>query len=90
MENKIKKPFFKKHGFVHAKEARDNSFKYFPNLMNKRIENCILRHMFPLNIVPPRYIESWIVSISDKIISVEALFDKETILRSLGLKGAIK
>lgn len=86
MENKNKKSFFKKHGFVHAKEARDNAYKVFPNLMNKRIENSILRHMFPLNIVPPRYMESWIVTISDKIISMETIFDKETIPRSLGLK----
>ena len=29
MENIEKKPLLKKHGFVHAKEARDNSYNYF-------------------------------------------------------------
>ena len=86
MENKIKKSLFKKHGFVHAKEAKINASKFFPDMINKRIENGILRHMFPLNIIPPRYIESWIVTISDKIVSFETILDKETIPRILGLK----
>ena len=30
-ENIEKKPLFKKHGFVHAKEALENSKKYFHN-----------------------------------------------------------
>ena len=46
--NKKKKPLFKKHGFVHAKEALENTKKYFPELLNDRISNIILRHMFPL------------------------------------------
>lgn len=80
MEDTEKKPLLKKHGFVHAKEARDNSYKYFPELMNKKIENMILRHMFPLNIIPPKYVESWIVTVADKIISIEVLFQLETII----------
>lgn len=80
MDISIKKPFFQKHGFVHAKEARENAYKYFPELMNKKIENMILRHMFPLNIVPPKYIESWIITIADKIVSVEVLFQPETLI----------
>ena len=79
------KKILKKHGFVHAKEALNNSQKYFPNYMNKKTENIILRHMFPLNIVPPKYLESWIVSISDKIVSVELIKNKD-ILLCLGLK----
>ncbi len=81
MENTIKKPFFKRHGFVHAKEALENSHKHFPELMNKKIDNMILRHMFPLNIIPPKYIESWIITISDKIVSIEVLFQLETLIR---------
>jgi len=72
--NKVKKKFFKKHGFVHAKEAADNSNRYFKKYMNKKVENIILRHMFPLNIKPPKYIESWIVTIADKCISLEVIF----------------
>lgn len=74
-ENKVKKKFFEKHGFVHAREAKENSNKYFQKYMNKKIENIILRHMFPLNIIPPKYIESWIVTISDKFISCEVILN---------------
>lgn len=70
-KDKTKKPFFKQHGFVHAREARDNSRKVFPQYMNERVENTILRHMFPLNIMPPKYIEGWIVTLIDKYVSCE-------------------
>ena len=84
-ESKEKKPLFKKHGFVHAKEARDNAYKYFPNLMNDRIENIILRHMFPLNIRPPKYKEAWIVSLMDKKCSLNVLLKPKAWPQYLGL-----
>lgn len=70
-EDHEKKRFFKQHGFVHAKEALDNSKKYFSKYMNKRVENIIERHMFPLNIIPPKYLESWLITIIDKYVSME-------------------
>lgn len=82
---KEKRPFFKKHGFVHAKEALDNSEIHFPLLMNDRVRNIILRHMFPLNKIPPRYKESWIVSIADKLVSLETLLQPKFFLRLFGL-----
>lgn len=82
---KEKRPFLKKHGFVHAKEALENSEIYFPDLMNDKTRNIILRHMFPLNKIPPRYIESWIVSIADKIVSFETLIKPTSIIKLLGL-----
>jgi len=71
----IKLPLFKKHGFTHASEAARNYIKYFPELENKKITNSIKRHMFPLNIIPPRYIEGWIITIVDKLDSVHELPD---------------
>lgn len=79
------KKLFKKHGFVHAKEALENSNKYFSKYINKKTENIILRHMFPLNIIPPRYLESWIVSISDKLVSFDIL-NNEDLLICVGIK----
>lgn len=71
-QNKVEtKKLLEKHGFVHAKEACENSKKHFPEYMNQKIENAILRHMFPLNKIPPKYIESWIVTIADKYVSCE-------------------
>ena len=70
---KQKKKFFEKHGFIHARKAVENYLKYFPEYENKRITNSILRHMFPLNIIPPRYKEGWIITYVDKINSVREL-----------------
>ena len=34
--------------------------------------------MFPLTVIPPRYLESWVVSLADKIVTVrETLNPKE-------------
>lgn len=73
----VHKPLFKKHGFVHAKEALYNSYIYFPNLMNNKIENIIERHMFPLNIIPPKHMDAWLIVFIDKFVSIEALNQKE-------------
>ena len=69
----IKKPFFKSHGFTHASSAAKNYVKYFPELEDKRITNCIERHMFPLNIIPPKYFEGYIITAVDKINSCKEL-----------------
>lgn len=84
-ENMIKKRFLQKHGFVHAHEAKLNAIYYFPNLVDEKVANIIERHMFPLNKIPPKYKEGWIVTIVDKYISMEVikqpLFFKSMILR---------
>lgn len=75
------------HGFVHARDALLNSHKYFPELMNEKIDNIILRHMFPLNKIPPKYKEGWIVSIVDKYISLEVFKNPKFIPKLFGIKG---
>ena len=70
---KQKKSFFQKHGFVHARNAVDNYLKYFPEYENKKVTNSILRHMFPLNIIPPRYKEGWIITYVDKVNSAREM-----------------
>ncbi|MCM1370456.1 MAG: HD domain-containing protein [Clostridium sp.] len=80
-----KTTFLKMHGFVHASEALQNSKKYFPQYMNKRIENTILRHMFPLNIIPPKYIEGWIITIVDKYVSMEIFNNPSKLLMYVGI-----
>lgn len=83
---KIKQPFLKKHGFTHAREARNNSYRYFEIYMNEKIENIILRHMFPLNITPPKYSESWIVTLADKCVSLEVMLNPSFFLYLFGIK----
>lgn len=69
----VKKKFFEKHGFTHAREALENVYKYYPEYSNDRIDNAILRHMFPLNIAVPKYKESWVITTQDKIVSIKEL-----------------
>lgn len=65
------RPFFQKHGFVHAEEARVNAWKFFPEKMNLKVEDIIRKHMFPLNKRPPKYKESWLISFVDKADSMD-------------------
>ena len=60
------------HGFIHANIALKNAQKDFK--LNEIEKNMIKRHMFPLNIIPPKYREGIILCIADKIVAT-----KETI-----------
>jgi len=64
-----KKKLFEKHGFTHPKEALLNAQTHF-ELSDKEV-NIILRHMFPLTPIPPRYKESWLVTIIDKYVTTQ-------------------
>lgn len=80
-DNNEKKPLLKKHGFVHAKEALKNSQKYFKEYMNDIIENSIERHMFPLNITPPKYIEGWLLVLIDKVDSIDFIIHPSAFIK---------
>ncbi len=69
-----KKPILQRHGFTHAENARKNALKFFPELMNEKIESMISTHMFPLNKKLPKYKESWILTLVDKADSIDFLF----------------
>lgn len=58
----------KRHGFTHANTALVNAERDFSLCKIER--DIIKKHMFPLNIKPPRYLESFIVCIADKICAV--------------------
>ena len=53
---------------IHPEKAYENSLKYFE--VNDLEKDIILSHMYPVTRKSPKYIESYIVSISDKIVSV--------------------
>lgn len=56
------------HGFTHPRTALENAKKHF--CINKREEDIILNHMWPLTIRVPRCREAFIVCIADKICSI--------------------
>ena len=71
---RIKKRLLKKHGFTHAKIAYKNASQHFT--LNPKERDIILKHMFPLNLKPPRYKESWIVNLVDSYITFKEYFKK--------------
>jgi len=58
----------KLHAFEHPKEALNNSIKYFSPISDIE-KDIILKHMWPLGIIPPSYIETFIVLVVDKIVA---------------------
>lgn len=84
--NKKKVDILNAHGFRHAKEALENSKKNYPELMNKKIEDGIKRHMFPLNFIPPLYLESWIICLVDKYCSFEVFKTPKELYKYIGIR----
>lgn len=52
------------HAFTHPRLALENAQKLFE--LNKKEQDIILKHMWPLTIIPPRYLESFILTLVDK------------------------
>lgn len=53
-----------KHGFTHPYTALKNANEHF--LLNKLEKDIIVKHMWPLTILLPRYKEAYVVSFVDK------------------------
>ena len=60
--------------FTHPKKALETANTYFE--LNDIEKNIIMSHMFPIYIILPEYLESWIVSIVDKIVGTYEFFEK--------------
>ena len=60
------------HGYRHPGFALKNARALNPAITKKE-ENIILRHMFPLTVIPPRYPEGWVVSLCDKYCATREL-----------------
>jgi len=63
----------KYHGFEHPKIALKNSEKLFK--VNNIEKDIILKHMWPLTFIPPKYKESFVVTFSDKYIASQEFLD---------------
>ena len=76
----------KLHGFRHAQRALRNAERDFP--LSPIARDVICRHMFPLNIHPPRYKESYIVTVADKVCAVRE-FSQAVLHRWIGRPACI-
>ena len=63
------------HGFHHAKKALVNASKDFD--LNDIEKNMINTHMFPMNLRIPKYKESIILCIADKIVASRETFKRK-------------
>lgn len=61
------------HGFFHAGKALRNAMEEFE--LSEREQDMIKRHMFPLNPIPPRCREAWILCLADKVCSGKETVD---------------
>lgn len=57
------------HGFFHPSRALQNAERHFR--LNSLERDIILRHMFPLTVLPPLCRESWLVCAADTICAVQ-------------------
>lgn len=60
--------FYGMHAFVHPKIALRNSLKIFN--LNEKEQDIIVKHMWPVTIKPPKYAESYIVTVMDKYSAI--------------------
>ena len=56
------------HGYTHPRTALNNASLHFS--LTKSERNMILRHMWPLTIVPPAYKEGYVLLFADKFCSL--------------------
>ncbi len=76
-----KVPLFKMHGFTHPQKALDNAKKHFE--LNEKEEDIILKHMWPLTVKLPKYKESLIIIIVDKVCCISEFFKEKKWFRLL-------
>lgn len=61
------------HGYLHPGFALKNA-RDLCGPLDKKTENIIIRHMWPLTPIPPRYPEAIIVSMADKYCATKELY----------------
>lgn len=56
------------HAFTHPKAAYENASEYFK--LNEKEKDIILKHMWPITIIPPKYLESYVITLVDKYCAI--------------------
>lgn len=60
------------HAFTHPKTAYEKASLLFN--FNKKEKDIILKHMWPVTIIPPKYVESYIITLVDKYCAMEETY----------------
>lgn len=68
----VQKNGWRLHGFYHPYHALRNARKEFA--LTRLEEEIIVRHMWPLTVVPPKHKEAYVVLYHDKICSLQETF----------------
>lgn len=63
---------------THPSLAVENSSKYY--ILSDMEKDAILSHMFPWNLKAPKYKESWVVTLADKIVSIKEGYSTKFVL----------
>jgi len=69
---RISKPEDGMHGFIHPRIALNNALEVCA--LNEIEKDIIIKHMFPLTLLPPRYKESMIVCLVDSYCAIGEIF----------------
>ncbi|HOP28301.1 MAG TPA: hypothetical protein PK293_09725 [Spirochaetota bacterium] len=64
----------KYHGIAHPKIALNNALRHFR--LNDLEKDIIVKHMWPLTLIPPKYQESYIVTFTDKYVASKEFIDE--------------
>jgi hypothetical protein len=61
------------HAFTHPKIAFRNAIQLFD--LTEKEKDIIVKHMWPLTLVPPKYRESYIISFVDKYCAIQESYE---------------
>lgn len=61
------------HAFTHGKTAYENASKLFN--LNDKEKDIIIKHMWPVTPIPPKYVEGFILTLVDKYCALSESFD---------------
>ena len=79
----------KNHIKNHPKIALENANKLFN--LNKKEQDIILKHMWPLTVVPPKCREAYVICYFDKTCTLKEVFKEWGVsLRKLMARGLVK
>lgn len=72
----MEKGFFNQHAFSHGKTAYKNASKYFE--LNEKEKDIIIKHMWPVTLSLPKYKETFIITLTDKLCTLKEMYEYYT------------